>query len=226
MNMPEKWLHWEQRFDALSQRERLLMLGIALALTIALLEMTLINPLLASQDRARAQLATLSADLEKLQQRAMILDAELAAGVNRAREQRARTLEAQVAKLDERIERSLIAMIPPRLMTEVLENVLLQDGELTLLSLENLPVEAIVSRATADPGTEPANGEDGGLYRHSFVLTLTGNYPATVRYFEALAQLPWQFHWDGLRYQVQTYPEAIITLQVHTVSMSRDWIGV
>jgi MSHA biogenesis protein MshJ len=111
-------------------------------------------------------------------------------------------------------------------MTDVLENVLLQDGELTLLSLENLPVEAIVSRAPADPGTESANGGDDGLYKHSFVLTLTGNYPATVRYFEALAELPWQFHWDGLRYQVQTYPEAIITLQVHTVSMSRDWIGV
>lgn len=226
MNTQLQWLQWEQRFDAMSQRERLLMLGIALTVIVSFLQFLMIDPLLVNQDRARSQTVTLKADMDELQQRATVLDAELAAGVNRVREQRAVALQQQVEKLDQRIEESLIAMIPPRLMTEVLEKVLLQDGDLKLLALENLPVQAIVAREPAESGVKSIEGAEDGLYRHSFVLTLSGNYPATVRYFEKLAELPWQFHWDGLRYQVQTYPEAVITLQVYTVSMSRDWIGV
>lgn len=221
-------LEWQEKFDALSLRERALVLAIVLSVVISAVQLLLIDPLLAGQARKEKQINQLQAEVLDVSSRQQILNAELAAGVNRSRERRAQEMEAQLVKLDERIGESLVTMIPPRLMTQVLENVLAQDGELTLLALENLPVESIVKRESGEDAAAEADVDEitTGLYRHGFVLTLQGNYPATVRYFEKLSELPWQFHWDDLRYEVADYPDATITLQVHTVSMSEDWIGV
>ena len=226
----EELLEWQARFDELSIRERLLVLGIALAVVISCVQMLLVDPLLAERELKSRKIATLHSEVQQQVHKEQILIAELAAGVNRGKERRAESMQEQLQKLDERIEQSLVAMIPPRLMTQVLENVLQQDDELTLLALENLPVQSIVKRETDEDELEPvvSDGQtvSSGLYRHGFVLTLKGSYPATVRYLEKLAQLPWEFHWDDLRYEVSKYPDATIVLQVHTVSMSEDWIGV
>lgn len=227
----EQLLQWQGKFDELSLRERLLVLAIVLAVVVGLVQMLLIDPMTAERNIKSRKIGVLQAEVQELVNREQILAAELAAGVNRGKERRAVDLQQQLEKLDARIADSLVAMVPPRLMTQVLENVLAQDHELTLLALENLPVQPIVTREAVDQENEEKNTERGqeisaGLFRHGFVVTLKGSYPATVRYFEKLAELPWEFHWDELRYEVSKYPDATITLQVHTVSLSEDWIGV
>jgi MSHA biogenesis protein MshJ len=57
-------------------------------------------------------------------------------------------------------------------------------------------------------------------------LRLSGDYHAVIRYFETLQTLPWRFQWNRMHYEVQSYPKAVVTLQVHTLSMSKEWIGV
>ena len=47
-----------------------------------------------------------------------------------------------------------------------------------------------------------------------------------IAYFDSLGKLPWQFYWDDLQYEVDQYPNAIITLEVHTISMSEELLGV
>ena len=232
--MKEQLVAWQQKFDQLSQRERLLMLAIALVVVVFVLQLLLIDPLIAERNKKSNTIAQLRSGLLQLDNSKQILQAELAAGVNRAKERQQEQLQQQLEKLDQRVQQSVVAMIPPKLMTEVLENILLQDNELTLLNMENLPVEPIVQRdngqlgdaETAKPAVELKQPKASGLFKHSFVLTLRGSYPATVRYFEKLAALPWRFYWDGMHYEVSRYPNATIRLQVHTVSMSEDWIGV
>jgi MSHA biogenesis protein MshJ len=79
----------------------------------------------------------------------------------------------------------------------------------------NIPLDSNVGNTTPS-----------ALYSHGFVMQLKGDYKSTIKYFERLSALPWRFHWDELRYEVGDYPSAIITLEVHTVSMAEEWIGV
>jgi MSHA biogenesis protein MshJ len=49
---------------------------------------------------------------------------------------------------------------------------------------------------------------------------------ATLRYLQALEKLPWRFFWDSVSYQVMEYPDSVVRLELHTLSLSEDWIGV
>ncbi len=212
---------WQKKLDALDQRERILVMVTGLAVVVMLLQAILIDPLLIERKRLDSKLRDVSQQLQLQKNAQEALSKQLAAGINRNKQKRRDQLQAEVDALNERIETSVDAMIPQRLMPEVLESILGKNGELKLLSLENKPVVPVIEE------TDLMEGESGqGLYKHSFVLHLSGSYMGAIRYFEQLSQLPWRFHWDDLRYQVESYPNAIITLEVHTVSMSKEWIGV
>jgi MSHA biogenesis protein MshJ len=227
--MKERLMAWREKVDALSDRERILVFAVVASLLVFVLMVLLIDPLMDERDRQGKDIKRLQQQIRNQNNALTVIEAELQVGVNRQKQQRRDRLQEQVVRLDQRIEESVVAMIPPQMMTEVLEQVLSQGGKLKLLALENLPVAPIIEQSAASPqSAEQAQPpvEKLGLYKHRFVLTLQGNYLATVRYFEQLNQLPWRFHWDSLNYEVTDFPNAVITLQVHTVSRSEDWIGV
>lgn len=231
MNIAESLQPWAAKLDAMSLRERALLFACAVAAVIMLLQLLLIEPALSARGKMQGQLRALDKNVLQQQLQIQVLEAELARGVNRDRERQRDQMRGELKALQTRIDESVVAMIPPQLMAQVLESVLSQEQSLRLLSLENQPVKALLLQAAGEQqaGSQAAKPDDEapqGLYEHRFVLRLQGSYAATIRYFEKLAALPWQFHWDSLRYEVQHYPEAIISLEVHTVSLSEDWIGV
>lgn len=223
--MKEKWLQLQQQLNGLNQRERALVFITALVAVVMLLHWLLLAPLLDDRAMARKQLKAVQSDITLLQSQQQLLQAELTVGVNRDKVRQQQRLEQELAALNDKIRQSVVAMIPPELMPEVLETLLTKSEGLTLLSLENKPVVAVLTQLQADEAA-PAPGSTQALYNHGFVLQLSGDYPAIIQYFEELAALPWRFHWDSLHYQVEQYPKATIRLEVHTVSMDEEWIGV
>ncbi len=229
----QQWEQWQARINALNLRERVLVMVTAVVAVVMLMQLLLIDPVLAERKRDKARIDALRQNLQQQRNQRQILRAELEAGVNRRKEQQLAELTEQRDALDTEIRESVVAMIPPRLMPEVLESILAQNKELKLIRLENKPVVPVLEQgddkdpeAASGAGADTAGGEKQGLYSHGFVLTLSGNYRAAIRYFEELSALPWRFYWDDLHYQVDGYPGATITLEVHTVSMSEEWIGV
>jgi MSHA biogenesis protein MshJ len=223
---------WADKINALNQRERVLIFLIVAVVVAWLVVTLLLDPLLKQQQIMTSQLQQLHSQSAQLNNEQVILAAELSRGVHHQAEQRRQQLQQELERINQNIESSIVALIPPRLMAQVLESVLVENRQLKLLALENKPVVKLL--AQQDENNQSANNKheqlsaDTGqaLYKHTFVLTLQGNYAATVSYFEKLASLPWRFHWDDLRYEVDNYPNAVITLEVHTVSLSEDWIGV
>ena len=220
------WQRLQQKIDQLSQRERVIIFATAAVMLLFIVQLLLIDPLLNERSSSQREIRQLQAQTNNQRNEMQLISAQIAAGVNRAKEQRREQLMLQVQQLDERIESSVVTMIPPQMMTTVLERVLSDTSDLRLMALENLPVEKLLEQVV-EGAIKPATAEPKlGLYRHRFVLTLQGTYPATIHYFEKLNELPWRFHWDSLNYEVTDYPNATIRLQVHTVSRSEDWIGV
>jgi MSHA biogenesis protein MshJ len=146
----------------------------------------------------------------------------LAAGANaeskRQREQR--DLERQIEVLDARIQDHTVSMIPPTEMARFLEELLSEGDGLRLVRLENLEPEPVLEdRAEAD-------ATNAGLFKHGFVIELHGRYLSTLRYLRALEELPWDFFWDAIEYEVLEYPVGKVTIRAFTLSSERGWVGV
>lgn len=233
----EKLTELQVKVDSLSDRERILVFLVAVVVLLAVLQFLFVDPVLAKRESTQLVIDQVAAQQRQQEGELAIANAQLSVGVNQvARAERDELLQ-EVATLDKQIQQSIVNMIDPTMMAQVLENVLTQDRRITLVSLENLPVQPLVEVAIGE--ADSAQGSDSqtadqtqaaqsdqGLYKHSFVITVRGTYSAAVEYFEKLADLPWQFQWESLQYEVEEYPAASITLKVHTVSMSQEWIGV
>jgi MSHA biogenesis protein MshJ len=224
--MMEKLEAIQQKIDGLNQRERILLLVTAVVVMVMLLQVLLIDPVLDERKKLTLKNQQLSSNLKQQKNEKTILKAQLNAGINRAKINQREKLQSELEQLNKTIDDSLIAMIAPRLMPEVLEQMLSETKGLKLLSLENKPVIALVEQQISKNGQLQNGADKKALYNHSFVLKLSGNYMNAIQYFEKLSQLPWNFHWDDMHYKVDQYPNATITLEVHTVSMSEEWIGV
>lgn len=230
--MNEKLLEYQQKIDGLNQRERVLVFLIALVAVVMLLQIFVIDPLLKQQSIGQTEIAQLTKNISQKKNIQVLLDAEIQAGVNRKKIKERDELLDELSALDKKVGDSIVTMIPPRLMPQVLEQILSSSNQLKLLSIENKQVVSIVEQAEQmsmddGAGMMKAKSDDAqALYRHGFVLKLQGGYLAAIDYFNKLSDLPWRFHWDDLHYEVADYPNAIITLEVHTVSMSKEWIGV
>ena len=228
--MNQQLVKIQQSIDALNQRERVLILFTAVVVVAALLYLLLIEPLMIKQQANSLQLKELKATVMRQESEKMILEAELQVGVNRKKQAQRDSLSEELSLLNEKIQQSVVGMIPPRMMPEVLERLLIDSKGLELLGLENQPVSTVVQQsseaAPAEGDSVPEESVEQSLYKHGFTLRLRGDYLSVLAYFEKLAELPWRFHWDSLNYQVEQYPKATVELEVHTVSMSEGWIGV
>ena len=47
-----------------------------------------------------------------------------------------------------------------------------------------------------------------------------------VPLMDAFESLSWKIFWDDIKFEVDEYPNAIITITVHTISLDKGWIGV
>jgi MSHA biogenesis protein MshJ len=67
---------------------------------------------------------------------------------------------------------------------------------------------------------------DTGPYLHPVQLVVEGNYLDIVAYLHALEGLPWHFYWRVLELETKTYPRNRVRIELSTVSLEKEWIGV
>jgi len=213
------------RFDALSTRERVLVL-------IALFAVAYQVGTLVVFDRQFEQIETLQAETSRDNQAVLASNQQIAtlvvqqpADPNDALRASIEALRQQVGREREALQAETESLISPRDMALFLEQLLLQERELELMSLKTLEPEAVNAG-----GREPVSGVTPEsatvLHRHGFDIVFSGSYLATLRYLESLEALPWRFFWDSVDYEVFDYPESTVRLRLHTLSLSEDWIGV
>ena len=58
------------------------------------------------------------------------------------------------------------------------------------------------------------------------MLTLKGNYLDGLAYLEAVERLPWHIYWARLEFSADEYPQNDIVLELRTLSLDEEWIGV
>ena len=218
--------------DRLSLRERLFLFAAGLFVVGGLWQVALAGPL-----EARERLA--NEKVTALQERLQALDVAMnaaAEGVGEGMDgqfERVRALRENVQARDEELRTFTTALVDPDEMRAVLEELLSRQEGLTLVSAVNRPARAVLedeptSEEPQGEGQEaaPAPSDAPKLYRHSFVLTLRGNYLDCLRYLEDVERLPWHIYWSRLELSTDEYPVNDIVIEVATLSLDEEWIGV
>jgi MSHA biogenesis protein MshJ len=227
------------RIDALTLKERVLLLAASVLALLMAWDSLLMQPLYRGKVRLQAEVATLQATLaetdalsaDTIMQDEADPDVGLRAGLARA--------EAEMALVEADIRDRIGSMVPPERMAEVLESVLSHFDRLEFLALEGLGVEPVLKPVTTGPATAgdtatggnatlpaPASEDSGGAYLHGLRIRFAGSYLDALAFLRALETLPWGFYWDRLELETRDYPRAEGSIVVYTLSLDRGWIGL
>jgi len=207
---------WLERFEALSLRERLLLLLAGSSLLLLLVHQFWLAPQLKARQAWREGLAQIQQQSTRFSAQITELETQLQVDLNRENRQRLSRIEQASSALDQRLREQQQTLISPDRMPQVLEDVL-QDLPLELLSLRKLPpAVAIDSEIEGVPR----------VYRHGLRLELQGSYRDTLDYLDRLERLPWRFAWEALDIRMEHYPRASVILHLYTLSFDEVWLGV
>lgn len=209
------------RINALTLRERVLLSAIVLGAVVALGNTLIYQPASAERKRINSDIATVQQQITALNEQISTITANQGLDPNQQNRTQLATIKAEIADLDAEITNMMQGLIEPAQMVNVLEEALARESGLTLVRVKNL------SATTLTPaGAEPSSQTAPAVYQHGLTIELDGNYLATLRYLKALETLPWRLFWGNLTFQVQQFPQARITITVHTLSLKEGWIGV
>ncbi len=198
----------EERIDALSLRERVLLFAAIVVVTYALVALALIRPLehreqdIAARLRAtRAQTAATERTLETL----------LAPKAQARELADLRALRAEVARLRARVKGLAAGLVPARAMPGLMRHVLSEAPGVALMALTTPPPKAIRNTPQSAPF----------LYRHEIRVVVRGRYTALVRYLALLAHQKRRVLWGRVALKADRYPDSTLTLHIYTLSARR-----
>ena len=227
--MKQRWTKVVQSVDRLSLRERLFLFAAGLFVLGGLWEAVLAGPLAERERLANETVSALEGRLQALDASLSVAAAGLSEGMPEQLE-RMRALRESAQARDEEMRVFTTDLVDPGQMRSVLEELLRRQDGLTLVSAINRPAQLVledepgsqeqVAAVAAQPSDAPK------LYRHSFVLRLRGNYLDCLRYLEDVERLPWHIYWSRIELSTDEYPVNDIMIEVATLSLDEEWIGV
>ncbi|MFN4325351.1 MAG: type II secretion system protein GspM [Azonexus sp.] len=225
MSLRQSWNRLNQRYAALSRRERALV-ALAVVLTPLLIGFSLfVDPQRARLKALENTLATDGATLIRLQAEASNLQQQLAIDPDAGRRADLAALQAERDRLDEQLRQFRSVLVRPEDMNGLLERLLARHAGLRLLSLKTLVPHSVLPAAEGKEGSQSAE-RSFDLYRHGVEIRLEGNYGQLQAYLVQLEQLQQKLLWGKLDYRVVDYPRAELTLVVYTLSPDRTWLAL
>jgi len=230
--MKEKWLMLKDKVADRSPRERVILAATGVVLVCVIWLQFVFTPY---EDRGlKIQQAEqqASSELAESSERVVELTATLENNPNAPLRAEQNRLLEEMDALREDIENRLSSLIAPEQMADVMRDVLSDYRGLTLISARNLPVEPLQletgSKASATDKSAETSSEsenEAVVFAHGFEIVLEGGYFQTLEFLQRLESMK-GFYWRLLDYSVQSYPDAKIILQLSTLSLEEDWIGV
>lgn len=206
------------QFNRLSLRERALLAVAGLVAIIMAWTVAMLDPLSTKQRSLREELATLEKSIAGTATAMQTAAADDPGSRAAAQE---RQLQQQLEQANRQLASKSAGVIPPEMMVRVIHDVLTNQRGITLVSLQNKPVTTLLEPVA---GTNAA--ATAGPYVHRVELVIDGTYLDILSYLKALEALPWRFYWRGLELQTTSYPVNRVRIELSTLSLDKEWIGV
>lgn len=219
-----------ERIDALSPRERLMVLAMLAAVLLFLMNLLLFDPFFLQQKQLSQRIAEQRQETRTLELQIQALTSATANDPNAPQRERLAALKKELAEFERFLRDRQADLVPPERIAQLLRDVLERNERLQLVSLATLPTKSL-SELLSPSGTKaqgPAPGEGGlsHIYRHGVEITVRGSYAELLRYVAALEELPWRMYWAKARLSVDAYPASQLTLTLYTLSLDPVWLVV
>jgi MSHA biogenesis protein MshJ len=218
-----------QSVDRLTLRERLFLFAAVLTVLVGAWEALLDAPIAAREKAAGEAITALRDRLGTLNQSVTITAEGMSEGMPGQLE-RLNALRARVAEGDAAVRLYTSELVSPLQMRLVLEELIRRQSGLRLLGATNLePRPLFDDPADADKGAAAKSTADSAapkLYRHALVLRVEGSYLDCLEYLRAVEALPWHLYWARFELKVGDYPTNTYSIEVRTLSLDKEWIGV
>ncbi len=206
-------------FNNRTLRERAAVAGAAAAVVLLVIYVGAIDPLLKQQRNLTRQMIDVQRNVTALAAQESLILARAQADPDRANRERVVALQAEIEKLQARLEENISNLVSPQQMVQLLKELLAQQKSLRLVSLSNRKPELL------DLGNSDQNKERPKLYKHLLEMELSGDYRALIDYLETLKKLPRSMVWETVDIETEEYPISTIKMQVYTLSLAEGWIG-
>jgi MSHA biogenesis protein MshJ len=234
------------RFDAMSLRERVLTAGALVAALIMIWTVAVLDPMAGQHSALLAEQSMLEEQIAAAQSGVESAAATDPVTLALAKE---KTLQASLDVVNHELASESAGLIPPERMVQLIQDVLSRQRGVSLVSLHNKSVTSLVQSfepiAPAEAAaTLPSDGseEDApaaeatsaidaseeltGPFVHPIEIVVEGTYLDVLAYLKALEALDWRFYWRVLELETQQYPKNRVRIELSTLSMDKDWIGV
>lgn len=223
--MKRYWTLARTKIDDMSLRERAMIFAAAAFMLISAINVSLLDPLLASEKAKSALAVQQQEKMKELQANMQILQQSKRDDEHSPLRARIKELKAQLQEHDSYMQSRRDRLVEPGNIAALLEQVLRNNDKLQLVALKTLPVGLLIEKPATAPGQQ-ADKSAQQIYKHGVQITVRGSYPDLLRYLAALEKLPAQMFWGEVSMTVATHPDAVMTLTVYTLSMDKTWLTV
>ncbi len=216
--MKARLLALRERIDALSLRERALLVLTLLAAMAGLWYGLLYQPLVATAQRDTRRMRQVQRQFEATSVRVQSLLTRVRKPPNELARAELTRVRAEIEATDRKLQRLTVGLIAPDRMAGVLRTLLATDGDLRLIHIVSLPPRPLI---------KPTKGEKPiPIYAHGLELEFQGPFASVQAYLKRIQKQHWHLYWDSLELRAQGYPRLSATLRVHTLGLSRAWLGL
>ena len=222
-----------ERFEAFTLRERL-WISAAVILVLSLVwDSLFLNPEKVQQEKLVGEMYSINQQMEDINGQIEVMTRSLQGSERQRIERRMTEVQSLLARLNQQQQDLTVEFIPPKQMAAVLREMLTKNSHLELRRLESLGVSPLFpkeeetdGKPAADVSQVAADSHEPTIYKHGMRVVLEGDFFGTLKYLQALENMPVHFYWDNVEYEVLKYPKARVTITLHTLSLDEGWIGV
>jgi MSHA biogenesis protein MshJ len=231
MNLKSLWRGTQESFDDRAPAEKMLIGAILLGALGWLYVMLAYDPLSERAVAAERQLATVQARLDAMRQREQMAITAGNEDPNQAVRLRIERATADQRQLQGQIEELAGNLVTPQSMTRLLTSMLEERAGLRLIRVENQLPEPMrdapgAGQSTQQDASDIVAADNQQVYKHSLLLELEGDYLSLISYLRRVESFAESFFWDEIHFVQTEWPNARITLQLHTLSAEEGFVGV
>ncbi|MDR8522149.1 MSHA biogenesis protein MshJ [Shewanella fidelis] len=214
--MKQKWQLIAEKFDELSQRERVLVAVAAIVVTGLIVYLPL-ESAINKHSKLTQQNQSIESENRISTQQIALYEQSLQQDPDTEYRQRLHNINQQNKKIDEQLSVQMVDMVPADHMPTLLAGLLSKVNGITLQSFTSIAPKPLL---------EVGDEKKINLYSHGIRLELVGDYFSVLRFIEAVEAMPNKLYWRSMDYRVDAYPKATISLELYTLSINKDFISV
>jgi len=226
--MKQYWESTRNKIDDMSLRERTMIFIAAAFVLISLVDVVLLEPLLAKQKSLSTQVVQRQEKMKELQAQIQSMLRAKQGDEHSPLRVRLTQLKQQIQDQDSYLQSRGDRLIEPDKMAGLLRKVLDNNARLQLVELKTLPVSPLIEKSAAAGSQAPDMQTDTQkqIYKHGVQITVRGSYLDLLSYAAALEKLPEQMFWGEAKLSVEKYPDSLFTLTLYTLSLDKTWLKV